>query len=191
MEEQSFEADVTDDATIERILELFASNIQNEDALCNPCDDITPSYLGTAGSTPQPVFEKTDCIFKPDQNVCQMQEYPLTFEETSEKNIISQNRFATSVIALNSLAFQCIIRNHQGSNANKTQHATGTVESVLQWGMNDNLDTNQKLAFEILAATYILTFHNDAIGTEALDEFDGLEELTQKKKTTISNYACF
>jgi hypothetical protein len=111
-------------------------------------------------------------------------------EQTAENNLC-ESRFVTNVIALNSLAYHCLIRDHQGPNANKTQNATGTVESVLQWGTNDNLDTNQKKAFEILAATYILTFHDDLIGEEeALNENAGLNQLTQKKKTVARNYAC-
>jgi hypothetical protein len=189
-QETNCEADGSDEALMQNIAELFASNNQNEETLFQPCNDITPSYVGTSGATPQPVFEKEDHIFKPNQNVCQIQEDSIAMEQTAENNLC-ESRFVTNVIALNSLAYHCLIRDHQGPNANKTQNATGTVESVLQWGTNDNLDTNQKKAFEILAATYILTFHDDLIGEEeALNENAGLNQLTQKKKTVARNYAC-
>jgi hypothetical protein len=41
--------------------------------------------------------------------------------------------------------------------------ANGTWQSIQKWGENEMLDDDQQMAFEILAATYILTFSDEAI----------------------------
>jgi hypothetical protein len=42
-------------------------------------------------------------------------------------------------------------------------NANGTWQSILKWGKNEGLDDDQQKAFEILAATYVLTFSDEAI----------------------------
>ena len=39
--------------------------------------------------------------------------------------------------------------------------ANGTAESIVEWGMKANLDSGQRQAFEIITASFILTFFND------------------------------
>jgi len=42
--------------------------------------------------------------------------------------------------------------------------ANGTANSIILWGKRDKLDKEQQIAFEIITATYVLTFVNNAIG---------------------------
>jgi hypothetical protein len=67
-------------------------------------------------------------------------------------------------------------------------NANGTWQSILRWGKNEVLDDDQQAAFEILAATYVLTFSDEAIidttNSETLNAFDarvkGFLQLTRK-----------
>jgi hypothetical protein len=41
-------------------------------------------------------------------------------------------------------------------------NACGSWQSVVKWGQRAGLDAEQQVAFEILAATYVLTFYDEA-----------------------------
>ena len=68
--------------------------------------------------------------------------------------------------------------------------ATGTADSIIAWGINAGLDEDQQTAFEILAATYVLSFHADASSDLAQDtialqnlvaHYDKLCQLARRK----------
>ena len=63
---------------------------------------------------------------------------------------------------------------------NNVLNATGTKESIVQWGKIDKLDINQQIAFEILAATNVLTFHKDATDNNVSSETPLLIQLTRR-----------
>jgi hypothetical protein len=42
-------------------------------------------------------------------------------------------------------------------------NANGTWQSISKWGENQGLDQDQQTAFKILAATYVLSFYDDAL----------------------------
>jgi hypothetical protein len=69
-------------------------------------------------------------------------------------------------------------------------YANGTWQSIPKWGENEGLGDDQQMAFEILAATYVLTFSDEAIiddmNSETSNVFDkrvkGLMQLARKDK---------
>ena len=86
-------------------------------------------------------------------------------------------RFRTPVTALNSLVLQCRCVD-EGGNCDPSGpqvQATGTWQSIRQWGEIAGLDPEQKVAFEILSATYVLTFYNDATYATENDARKGFE----------------
>ena len=48
-------------------------------------------------------------------------------------------------------------------------NANGTWQSIAAWAMFAQLDIEQQTAFEILVATYVLTFYEDAKNSEEND----------------------
>ena len=50
----------------------------------------------------------------------------------------------------------------EGKNGNVIVDANGSWQSIRIWGQMEKLDPEQQVAFEILAATYVLTFYNDS-----------------------------
>lgn len=59
----------------------------------------------------------------------------------------------------------------------KLLEANGSVRSIIDWAKKARLDRQQRRAFEILAATFVLSFYNDAE-----DELDELGEHGQNSK---------
>jgi hypothetical protein len=104
------------------------------------------------------------------------------------------DRFSQTKEVLNTLALTTLITR---SRANEDQNvpggtkinANGTWQSIVKWGENDGLDTEQQTAFEILAATYVLTFYDDAttatINSENYEAFNegekNLHKLARRK----------
>ena len=87
-------------------------------------------------------------------------------QATSNKERESQQRFRTETDKLNSLTMSCLL--HQG-NEDKPKieriNCNGSWDSIVAFGRlfgPDGLDSEQQTAFEILAAIYVLTFHDDA-----------------------------
>ena len=77
-------------------------------------------------------------------------------------------RFFSSTTNLNTLALRTTItRSQANEDINATEKelidANGTWQSISNWGKNEGLDGEQQTAFEILAATYVLSFYEEAI----------------------------
>jgi hypothetical protein len=77
------------------------------------------------------------------------------------------DRWTETKQAFNTLALTTVITRSQASeDQNDTRrtkiNANGTWQSIVKWGENDGLDAEQQTAFEILAATYVLSFYDDA-----------------------------
>ena len=60
----------------------------------------------------------------------------------------------------------------------------GTWESIVAWGRNAKLDTEQEIAFQIMAATYVLTFIEEAVEDCKLKETK-TEFLKRKKQLEL------
>jgi hypothetical protein len=59
-------------------------------------------------------------------------------------------------------------------------NANGSWQSISKWGENDGLEGEQQTAFEVLAATYVLSFYDEATPEAANTESYG--QFTGKKK---------
>jgi len=75
-----------------------------------------------------------------------------------------EGRFHTSTSELNTLAMTQFLVEDEDSvpNTRKIIHANGSWQSIVAWGKEAELDPEQQTAFEILAATYVLTFYDEA-----------------------------
>ena len=94
-------------------------------------------------------------------------------------------RFVTTVSELNTLVYRSLLVPEDSNLHNQTSNATGSVASIIEWCKNDRLDTNQQIAVEIIVATYILTFYEDANAGEAiLHEKEGLSRLARQRPNT-------
>jgi hypothetical protein len=80
----------------------------------------------------------------------------------------STERFCSTTNNLNTLALRTRITRTQANEAihvteKEIISANGTWQSISRWGENEGLDGDQQTAFEILAATYVLSFYDEAI----------------------------
>jgi len=102
-------------------------------------------------------------------------------------------RFFSTIKDLNMLSMTTTITRSQANDGlsnteNEIINANGTWQSIAKWGENEGLDGEQQTAFEILAATYVLSFYDDAIvepaNTEKYPEFverrTGLSKLARQ-----------
>jgi hypothetical protein len=106
-----------------------------------------------------------------------------------------KNRFSSTTNNLNTLAMQTTITRSQmnDDDNNETEkeiiNANGTWQSISKWGENDGLDAGQQTAFEILAATYVLSFYDESIveasNSQSYESFtekrDSLSKLARRK----------
>ena len=92
-----------------------------------------------------------------------------------------EERFHTSTSELNTLAMTQFLVQEEDSvpNARKIIYANGSWKSVVAWGKEAKLDAEQQTAFEILAATYVLTFYDEAIHIPTMND----EEFKKQKKS--------
>ena len=75
---------------------------------------------------------------------------------------------------------------------NKTDNATGSVHSIIPWCQNDRLDTNQQIAVEIMASTYVLTFFSDAeYDTIPSEREQDLRKLSRERGNTDEKLRMF
>ena len=114
-------------------------------------------------------------------------------QDTNQENY----RFQVPNSRLNSLVMQQYLSTNPENNHYRNDHhmdsddhneritvdATGSWESIVAWGKNAKLDLDQQVAFEILAATYVLTFHDD----KTIDEKDS-DELKEQYRI-LSKFA--
>ena len=132
-------------------------------------------------NVPMMVFERMDAmqVVTPNAVVYETMELPSRTE--TDPAILVPNRFVTTVSELNTLVYRTLLVPEDGNLHNQTSNATGSVASIIEWCTNDKLDTNQQSAVEIMVATYILTFYEDASAGEAiLQEKNALERLARR-----------
>ena len=84
----------------------------------------------------------------------------------SAKEVMSQDQLTT-------LAAQSML----GSSADistairkQTIQATGDARSIVNFGLSKGLDKEQQRAFEVLVASFVLTYYDDATITRRTDE---------------------
>ena len=77
------------------------------------------------------------------------------------KDPVAKVRFKTTTAELNSLAMTQKLASALNSNIEKVD-ANGTWDSIVAFGKIAKLDREQQTAYEILAATYVLSFYEEA-----------------------------
>ena len=93
---------------------------------------------------------------------------PEIINPMKQGRIYHTERFRTTITELNTLFNQCVITRYDETmdegepSGKKIVNANGSCESIQVWGENEKLDLEQQTAFEIVTASYILTFYNEA-----------------------------
>jgi len=112
--------------------------------------------------------------------------------QIAEENIHS-GRFRTTTSELNALYTERILimrdddKDAESGEPSITVQATGTWESVVAWGKNAGLDNEQQIAFQMLVATYVLTFYEEAVRTDSETEEEYLERMEPLRKLARRN----
>ncbi len=111
-------------------------------------------------------------------------------------NIAPSERFTSKISHLNALVMQrfltpkITVSRAPGENLIQQDlwkaEATGTWESIVAWGRENNLDAEQQTAFEILAATFVLNFLEESTEDVSLsqalkDQYQALKKLARCK----------
>jgi hypothetical protein len=130
------------------------------------------------------------------------EENHINTNENNNDSAFSVERFSVNTSKLNQLIFKTFLsRKDMDERRNATSQeekdndaplnqkwkvdATGTWQSIVAWSKVNGLDADQQTAFEILAATFVLTFHlgqtKDEIESGFLkEEFNSLCKLARK-----------
>lgn len=114
---------------------------------------------------------------------------PMEINNIPGNSNYAAGRFTCSLQELNILVVE--MSGALGRTKNQPQYATGSSASVIKWGKRDELDKAQQRAFEILVATYILTFYADATGDGNAREKTRLKELAQTGRQRGNPLAMF
>ena len=155
---------------LSNIGELFAST-SGERRMTEDSNDISPKFKS----------KYTEKLFPPvgsesgDNGITEIvlesviqQHEPEILNPMQQGGIYYTERFRTTVTELNTLFNQCVITRNDETmdegepNEKQIVNATGSCESIQAWGENEKLDLEQQTAFEIVTASYILTFYNEA-----------------------------
>ena len=177
------------------IAELFASDL-GETSLEQEAASFNPSFSGSELQEQrfipdvEPELDPTP-LLSVLENPHQAQE-----EMQTEPEMLRTTRFQTKTSELNALYMQQLLvtREEDGDTESgagtNTVKAIGTWQSVVAWGINSGLDKEQQIAFQILVATYVLTFYEEAERDEEkeseadyLARMEPLKKLARRDKT--------
>lgn len=166
----------------------FEQELPVDEAEC----EIYCRYLNETDNIPTTLFSgdqfAQNCVRNVVASVDDNQDF------SRKRTTTPENRFQTTWFALHSLFSRSQEILQQNINENTTQTAVGTAASIIQWGRIDVLDKNQQIAFEILAATYVLTFCEDASeipNIVCVDEEKQLKQLTRCKTGNLDKLRMF
>jgi hypothetical protein len=163
------------------IAKTMAATANSTIPLSSAATDVTPNFLDATTNVPMMNMETVGEGLQ--TNTVVFETCTAQTGKTKNTAVKFQNRFATSVVELNTLVYKTLLvpANANEHLRNPTANATGSRDSIVKWGKQDGLDKNQQIAFEILVATYVLTFHEDATGTETLQERQTLKCLARQR----------
>ena len=112
-------------------------------------------------------------------------------DETPDAADIDYNsRFQSTFSALNTLMMRrFVVDDTEEATATSNTNgrfATGTWKSIMEWGKGDGLDPEQEVAFQIMTATYVLTFIDEAdqdiVDAEnVMEQRDALHKLARRR----------
>ena len=161
-------------------------------ALSNTATNVSPQFLSSTNEVPKMVFESIGEMQVVDPNAVVYETIDLPSANESDLANHVPSRFVTTVSELNTLVYRSLLVPQDSYFHNQTSNATGSVASIIEWCKNDRLDTNQQIAVEIIVATYILTFYEDASAGEALlHEKEGLSLLARQRQNTNETLRMF
>lgn len=152
-------------------------------------DTVEPTFVGTSGNVCNGVQIDDDTLTTLSGDTCCVAGTPGENDESTRNLDNSVGLFTCPLAQLNTLVIST--NGAMGRSKNIPKHATGSTASVIKWGKTDELDSAQQRAFEILAATYILTFYNGATGPGHTREKLRLEELAQTARQNGNPLAMF
>ena len=156
----------------------------------SPVTSVTPLFIKNVENV-TPAFSKVGdtALTTTDKEVYEMTNLPYKRPKDGPEGFA--NPFCTTVIALNTLVLNGLLVSANANPTNQTDDATGSVASIITWCKNDRLDTNQQIAVEIMIATYILTFYENAEGDDVLDQMEGLKRLARRKPNNCETLCMF
>ena len=158
------------------IAELFASE-SGERRLTEETTAVNPSFSKSQLQENRFIPDSEPVLVQPTPLWTVLEEPQDAGEEIeTELDEDRTTRWRTTTSELNTLFMQQILvtRDADGDAESGapaiTVKATGTWESVVAWGINAGLDEEQQIAFQVLVATYVLTFYEEAERRENEDE---------------------
>ena len=134
-------------------------------------DDLTPQYMGCTKAKFRNFISETNNSAKPPLNDVFHTEHESVNETRLENpSNFQASRFILRISQLVKFFTSPFCRLDPGYNQLSTYcrdkkfviTPNGTWESIVAWARNAKLDTMQEVAFHILAATYVLTFMDEA-----------------------------
>lgn len=116
---------------------------------------------------------------------------------TAESNYTTELN-CTDFRVLNELflsSFQSEQNNTNNSNKFPYVDADGTWQSIVKWGADAPLDEDQRTAFEILAATYVIGYIDEAenhseASTNSMENYEKLKTLSRQDKRNSNEPLC-
>ena len=164
--------DITEEVEIEDIMANiggFFAGTEESNNLTEEATQIDPTYAGQFFKS-QIVRDGRDAHIALNSVIPDMATDVVAVQQNALVGY--KERWTTAVSQLNSLAMITrIVDSNQGEgnriNGNEVSehnyvNANGTCQSIVLWGQNARLDPEQQCAFEILTATYVLTFYEEA-----------------------------
>jgi hypothetical protein len=178
------------------LLATIASTLAETANIPNPllsvATNVSPVFLRYMENVPMMVFERMDAMHVVNPNALVYETIALPSTIGTEPEIHVPNRFVSTVSELNTLVYRTLLVPDDGNLHNQTFNATGSVASIIEWCTNDKLDSNQQIAVEIMVATYILTFYEDAnAGEVLLREKEALQRLARQSAYTNETLRMF
>ena len=163
------------------IVETFAATANQTIPMLTTAMDITPRFIGLMEKVPTEAMVNNDEAFTRNTIVFECAAAQTRPNDRTEIHV--PHRFVLSIAELNTLVYRTLIDSNLVGMETKNQvsNATGSKKSIVQWGRNDGLDVNQQIAFEILVATYVLTFHEDATGNGMVRNNSLLKKLARQR----------
>lgn len=153
------------DTVLDSITDYFASTSHGGPELSEDAKELNLSSVWNEPDYSQTQSTDSNVDLTVDETI-DIYSFAPVQQATSNKERESQQRFRTETDKLNSLTMSSLL--HQG-NEDKPKieriNCNGSWDSIVAFGRlfgPDGLDSEQQTAFEILAAIYVLTFHDDA-----------------------------
>jgi hypothetical protein len=174
------------------IASTLAETTNMHSPLSRVATNVSPVFLSYMGNVPMMAFETIGAMHVVTPNVVVYETMDLPSRTEKDPAILLPNRFVSTVSELNTLVYRTLLAPEAGNRQNQTSNATGSVASIIEWCTNDKLDTNQQIAVEIMVATYLLTFYEDATAGEVLlYEKEALQRLARQRANTNETLRMF